>query len=331
MRYRTLGQTGITVSTVAMGCWAIVGDSTWGPQDEAASLATIQAALDAGVNFFDTAEAYGDGYSESLLGRALAGRRHEAVIATKINPSHLSRDDVRQHCEHSLQRLGTDYVDLYQIHWPSRSVPLAETMEALDTLRQQGKVRAIGISNFGLQDLSDLLAVGRCETNQLPYSLLSRAIEYAIRQKCIDAGIGILCYSPLAQGLLTGKFSSPDEVPEGRARTRHFSKERPQTRHGETGCEAETFAALEEIRRLSARVHAPMATLALAWLLHQPGVTSVVAGARQPDQIVQAAHAADLQLSLEVIAELTAATDLVKRMLGPNPDLWQSAAESRFR
>jgi len=336
MRYRTLGQTGITVSVVAMGCWAIVGDSTWGPQDEAASVATIQAALDAGVNFFDTAEAYGDGYSESLLGRALAGRRHEAVIATKVSPSHLSRDDVadgyiRQHCEHSLQRLGTDYVDLYQIHWPSRSVPLVETMEALDTLRQQGKVRAIGVSNFGLQDLSDLLAVGRCETNQLPYSLLSRAIEYAIQQKCIDAGIGILCYSPLAQGLLTGKFSSPDEVPEGRARTRHFSKERPQTRHGEAGCEAETFAALEEIHRLSAGIHTPMATLALAWLLHQSGVTAVIAGARQPDQITQAAHAADLQLSPEVIAELTAATEPVKRMLGPNPDLWQPAAESRFR
>jgi len=331
MRYRTLGQTGITVSTVAMGCWAIVGDSTWGPQDEAESLATIQAALDAGVNFFDTAEAYGDGYSESLLGRALAGRRHEAVIATKVSPSYLSQDEVRRHCERSLQRLGTDYVDLYQIHWPSRSVPLAETMEALDTLRQQGKVRAIGVSNFGLQDLSDLLAVGRCETNQLPYSLLSRAIEYAIQQKCIGAGIGILCYSPLAQGLLTGKFSSPDEVPEGRARTRHFSKERPQTRHGEAGCEAETFAALEEIHRLSARVHAPMATLALAWLLHQSGVTTVIAGARHPDQIVQAAHAADLQLSHETMAELTAATDTVKRMLSPNPDLWQPAAESRFR
>ena len=331
MRYRTLGQTGITVSVVAMGCWAIVGDSTWGPQDEAASVATIQAALDAGVNFFDTAEAYGDGYSESLLGRALAGRRHEAVIATKVSPSYLSRDEIRQHCERSLQQLGTDYVDLYQIHWPSRTVPLAETMEALDTLRQQGKVRAIGVSNFGLQDLSDLLAVGRCETNQLPYSLLSRAIEYAIQQKCIDAGIGILCYSPLAQGLLTGKFSSPDEVPEGRARTRHFSSERPQTRHGEPGCEAETFAALEEIRRISASVHEPMAAVALGWLLHQPGVTSVIAGARHPEQIRQAAHAADLQLSLETIAGLTIASDEVKQMLGPNPDLWQSAAESRSR
>jgi myo-inositol catabolism protein IolS len=331
VKYRKLGKTDIMVSAVAMGCWAIVGDSTWGPQDETDSVATIQAALDAGVNFFDTAEAYGDGYSELILGRALTGRRHEVVIATKVSPSNLSGDAVRQACERSLQRLKTDYVDLYQIHWPSRTVPPAETMEALETLREHGKVRAIGVSNFGVQDLSDLLAIGWCETNQLPYSLLGRAIEYHIRQQCVDEGIGILCYSPLAQGLLTGKFSSPDDVPEGRARTRHFSKDRPQARHGEAGCEAEMFAAIERIRCISDSVHEPMAKLALAWLHHQPGVTSVIAGARKPGQIRQTAQAADLKLAPETIAELTEATDEVRRILGPNPDLWQSESESRFR
>lgn len=329
MKYRKLGNTDITVSVVAMGCWAIVGDSTWGPQDEAESVATIQAALDAGVNFFDTAEGYGDGYSELVLGRALAGRRHEAVIATKVSRSHLSGNEVQQACERSLRRLKTDTIDLYQIHWPSRTVPLAETMEALEILREQGKVRAIGVSNFGVQDLSDLLAVGRCETDQLPYSLLSRAIEYHIRPRCVDEGIGILCYSPLAQGLLTGKFPSPDDVPEGRARTRHFSKNRPQTRHSEAGCETEVFAAIEEIRRISNTVHEPMAKVALTWLLHQPGVTSVIAGARHPGQIKQTAEAADLELSPEIIGELTKATEEVKQKLGPNPDMWQS--ESRLR
>lgn len=329
MRYCRLGQTDISVSVVAMGCWALAGDQTWGPQVEADSKATIRAALDTGVNFFDTAEGYGDGASEIVLGRALAGRRHEAVIATKVSRAHLSSDEVQQACEGSLRRLQTDYIDLYQIHWPSRTVPLDETMEALEKLREQGKVRAIGVCNFGLQDLSHLLTVGWAETNQLPYSLLWRAIEYEIRQKCVDEGIGILCYSPLAQGLLTGKFSSPDEVPEGRARTRYFSKDRPQTRHGEAGCEAEVFTAIEQIRRICDGIGRPMAAVALAWLLHQPGVTSVIAGARRPDQIRQTAQAADPELSPETLAALAEATEGVKRKMGPNPDLWQS--ESRLR
>jgi aryl-alcohol dehydrogenase-like predicted oxidoreductase len=329
MEYRKLHNTDIMVSTVAMGCWAIVGDSTWGEQDEATSLQTIHAALNAGVNFFDTAEAYGDGYSESLLGKALTGRRHEAVIASKVSGPHLAAADVRQACERSLQRLNSDYVDLYQIHWPNRSIPLAETMGALEELRTEGKVRAIGVCNFGVGDLDDLLAVGGCATNQLPYSLIWRAIEFAIRQKCTDNNIGILCYSPLVQGLLTGKFASADDVPEGRARTRHFSKDRAQTRHTEAGCEAETFAAIERIQRIGDKIDASMSRVALAWLLYQPGVTSVLAGARTPGQIHDNVQAAALELPPEIVEELTAATEEVKQKLGANPDMW--ATESRFR
>jgi myo-inositol catabolism protein IolS len=251
------------------------------------------------------------------------------VIATKVSRSNLSDREIRQACEHSLGRLQTDYIDLYQVHWPSRTVPLEETMGALERLREQGKVRAIGVCNFGVGDLSDLLAVERVETNQLPYSLLWRAIEYEIKPRCVDEDIGILCYSPLAQGLLTGKFSSPDEVPEGRARTRHFSDNRPQARHGETGRETETFAAIEEIRRIGSEIGEPMARVALAWLLHQPGVTSVIAGARTPEQIRKNAEAAELVLSSSVIKGLTEATDELKHKLGSNPDPWQSV--SRFR
>jgi myo-inositol catabolism protein IolS len=329
MKYRRLGKTEITVSAVAVGCWAFAGGSTWGPQDEVDSIATVRAALDGGINFFDTAEGYGGGDSEAVLGRALAGRRHEAVIATKVSRSNLSGRAVQQACERSLQRLRTDYMDLYQIHWPSSEIPLQETLEALERLREQGKVRAIGVCNFGVGDLSELLTLGGAESNQLPYSLLWRAIEYGIRQKCIDAGIGILCYSPLVQGLLTGKFASPDEVPEGRARTRLFSTDRPQARHNEVGCETEVFSAIEKIRHVCAEIEQPMASVSLAWVLHQPGVTAVVVGARQPHQIEQTAQAADLELSTAVVDKLTAATDEVKQALGPNPDMWQS--KSRFR
>jgi len=329
MKYHKLGTIDITASAVAMGCWAIVGDFTWGPQDETEAIATIRAALDAGINFFDTAEMYGDGYSEELLGRALAGHRHEVIIADKVGPGHMAADQVILACERSLKRLRSDYIDLYQIHWPSRTVPLAETVAALEKLKQQGKIRAIGVSNFGVGDLTDLLVIDRPETNQLPYSLLWRAIEYEIAPKCAAEGIGILSYSSLAQGLLTGKFSSPDEVPDGRARSRYFSSERPYARHGEAGCEVELFEAIEAIRRICQTVGEPMEVVALAWLLAQPGVTAAIAGARNPDQIRSNAQAADLILPADVIAALNAATDDLKQKLGPNPDMWQS--ESRFR
>jgi aryl-alcohol dehydrogenase-like predicted oxidoreductase len=327
MKYVNLGNTDISVSVLAMGCWALGGGAVWGRQDEADSLATVHAALDMGVNFFDTAEGYDD--SEEVLGRALAGRRHQAVIATKVSRAKLSGEELRKACESSLRRLKTDVIDLYQIHWPSRVVPLAETAEALERLRADGKIRAAGVSNFGVQDLADLLDGAICVTDQLPYSLLWRAIEYEIRDKCRTAGVGILAYSPLAEGLLTGKYASAEEVPEGRARTRHFSSHRPGVRHGEPGCEVETFAAVERIRCISERAGEPMARLALAWVLAQPGVTAVIAGARRPEQIQQNVRAVDLQLSAEVICELDAATEALKRSLGANPDMWQS--KSRFR
>ena len=329
MRTCKLGKTDLSVSLIAMGCWALAGDATWGPQEEAESVATVHAALDAGVDFFDTAEGYGGGDSEAVLGQALLGRRHQAVIATKVSRANLSAGEVQQACENSLRRLQTDYIDLYQIHWPSRTVPLAETMEALARLREQGKVRAIGVCNFGVQDLSEVLELGRAETNQLPYSLLWRAIEYEIQARCVDEDLGILCYSPLAQGLLTGKYASPNEVPEERARIRLFSTDRPQARHGEPGCEEEMFVALERIQAICDEIGQPMASVALAWLLHQPGVTSVIAGARRPDQIRQTAQAVDLALSPEIAGQLAKATEEVKRLIGPNPDMWQST--SRFR
>jgi aryl-alcohol dehydrogenase-like predicted oxidoreductase len=330
MEYTKLGKTEIEVSMLSMGCWTIGGGPTWGDPDDADSIATIHAALDAGVNFFDTAEAYGDGHSETILGQALQGQRENVVIATKVSRKNLAPKAVQQACEASLQRLKTDYIDLYQIHWSNPSIPLAETLEALERLREQGKIRAIGVSNFGVADLSEYLKIGRCETNQLPYNLLWRAIEFEITQKCLDEEVAILCYSALAQALLTGKFSAPDEFPEGRARSRYFSKNRPHARHGEDGCEAELFATIAHIREICETIHEPMARVAIAWLLHQPGVTSVIAGARTSEQIRHNVQGCDLKLSPDIIAELNSVTDELKQKLGPNPDMWQ-AAPSRFR
>ena len=331
MEYRRLGNTDKKVSVVAMGCWALAGDAAWGPQDDSDSIATVHAALDTGINCFDTAEAYGDGRSETVLGKALRGHRQQAIIATKASATHLSSEELQQACERSLRRLSIETIDLYQVHWPSRSVPLVETVGALERLQSQGKVRAIGVCNFGVGDFSDLLAVSGCETNQLPYSLLWRGIEYGIKEQCEDSGVGILCYSPLAQGLLTGKFGTADEVPAGRARTRHFSKGRQLTRHGEEGCESETFDTIARFRDICSGIGVPMAEAALAWVLQQSGVTSVLAGARRPEQIRQNARASALKLDSDVISKLSQASEVLKTVLDRNLDQYQSDSRMRYQ
>ena len=331
MKYRKLGKTDISVSVVALGCWPFAGDATWGPQEDADSLATVDAALDMGVNFFDTAEGYGDGRSEEVLGKALSGRREKAVIATKASPANLAAPDLIKACENSLERLRTDYIDYYQIHWPNPKIDIAESMDAMEDLRRQGKVRAVGVCNFGGRDLADLLKVGWCETDQLSYSLIWRAVEFAIKPKCVENGIGVLCWGPLCEGLLTGKYAAPEDFPLSRRGTRYFSKNRPQTQHGEEGCEKDTFETIDRIRRIAHGIGASMTEVALAWPLYQTGVTAVLAGSRKPEQIRQNAPAGSLELSPNVLRELSEATDDLKNKLGPNQDMYLPAAKSRIR
>jgi myo-inositol catabolism protein IolS len=331
MQYRQLGKDGPNVSAIALGCWAFAGDFNWGPQEDADSIATVHAALDAGVTLFDSAEGYGDGRSEEVLGRALAGRRHEALIATKVSQNHLAPAELARACDRSLKHLQTDYIDLYQIHWPSREIPLEDTLGAMQRLREQGKIRAIGVCNFGMQDMADLQAFDGVISNQLPYSLIWRALEFGIRERCIEQGLGIMAYMPLMQGLLTGKFRYADDVPAGRARTRHFGKQWAGTRHGEMGCEEATFVAIDTIRRISARLDLPMAVVSLAWVLQQSGVSCVLAGARKPEQLTENIQAAQTVLTDEVLKELADVTHEVKVFLGSNPDPYQSGLDSRFR
>jgi aryl-alcohol dehydrogenase-like predicted oxidoreductase len=329
MKTHVLGGTQLSVSKIALGCWGFAGGSMWGSQAESDSIATVAAALDAGINFFENAQGYGDGYSEEVLGKALVGRRHEALIATKIRLSDPSSDGIEAACEQSLRRLGTDYIDLLQPHWPNRQAPAEEIYQVFTKLREAGKIRAFGVSNYGVGDLSEILRSGTVVSNQLPYSLLFRAIEYELQPLCVRENVGILCYSTLLHGLLAGKYRTPQEVPDGRARTRHFSSSRSQVRHGEDGCETEVFEALEHFRQIAAGIHQPMSLVAVSWVLHQPGVVSVIVGARKPEQISQMAAVADLHLDPQTIQELDAATGKVKGILGPNPDMWMS--KSRFR
>jgi aryl-alcohol dehydrogenase-like predicted oxidoreductase len=331
MEYRKLGRSELKVSTVALGCMSLCAGQTYGEIPESQAAATVDAALDAGINFFDNAPLYGDGEAERRLGNALKGsKRDRAVVATKIGTATMSADETIREFEGSLQRLHTDRIDLYQIHWARRAVPVAETLRAMEKLVQQGKLRAIGVCNFGPLDLSEALAsIDRLATNQMAYSLLARGVEYDVVPLCQEHGVGMLCYSPLAQGLLTGRYSRADEVPPERARTRHFADTRPQSRHGEPGLETETFEAIAAVKQICTDIGQPMADVALAWLLHQPTVTSVLAGASRPDQIQQNAKAAAIRLSPDILQRLDDATSIVKQKMGRNPDMWQ--AQSRIR
>ena len=331
MNYRMLGSTSWRVSAIAFGAWQLGDQKYWGEHTDSDSEATVRMALDSGINLFDTAEMYGAGESEVVLGKLLGARRDDVYVASKFWPDHASGAGIKAACEASLKRLGTDRIDLYQVHWPSRTVPFAESAEALIALLQEGKIRAVGVSNYGALDLADWLPHGAVVSNQVGYNLLFRAPEFEILPACRAHGIGVLVYMPLMQGLLSGRYASVEDIPVLRRRTRHFSSEREGTRHGEAGAESLTFQALTEIRRIAAEAGIPMAELALAWLLAQDGVTSAILGARRPAQLEGNLAAASRGLSKDVLAALDAATLPLRAHFGTNTDMWDGLGNSRIR
>ncbi len=321
MQYRRLGRTGIEVSTVCCGTMAMCPHPTYPGHDDRAAIGAVRAALDAGINFFDTAEAYGDGYAEDILGKGLEGRRNEAVIATKVSNSHLREAQMRASCEASLRRLRTDRIDLYQVHWPNHDIPFEETAAVLEKLKDEGKVLHWGVSNFGRRDLPEAIEVSRPESNQVPYSLLWRIIEHDIVPVCVEHDVSVICYSPMAQGMLTGKFGGPEDVPAARKRARYCRDE----------VIGLAFDVVDELRAVSSEVGEPIPAVALAWVLAQDGVTSVIAGARNAEQVGQNARAGALDLPADAVERLTGATEPLKRALDTNPDMWNEGEDSRYR
>jgi aryl-alcohol dehydrogenase-like predicted oxidoreductase len=334
MEKRKCGKSDIEVSILGIGCWSYGGDenSYWGNQEQSAVNEVVAAALDRGINYFDTAEGYNDGRSEEALGVALKGRRDEAVISTKISPNNTAPEVLREHCEASLKRLQTEYIDIYYVHWPITQHSVEDAFATLSDLKQAGKIRSISVSNFGILQLTEALATGaQIDLNQICYNLISRAIEVQIVPLCLKHNIGIIPYMPLMQGLLTGKYATVDEVPPNRRRTRHFRGDAEPARHGGPGAEAETFAVLAQLRKISAEEEIPMARLALAWTMARPAVTSVLVGARNLDQLQDNAAAAELKLDLELIHHLDDLTYPLLQKLGANADYWQSQENTRTR
>ena len=316
MEKRTLGRSDIKITPILMGTWQ-AGKKQWVGIEDADTIKAIRAAFDAGITTVDTAEVYGQGHSEQIVAQALSDVRDQVVYATKVFANHLKHDQVIEACERSLKNLKTDYIDLYQIHWPSGSfnseiVPIEQTMSALNQLKQQGKIRAIGVSNFNRSQLEEACQYGRIDSLQPPYSLFWRWVEQDAMPYCVENDISILAYSPLAQGLLTGKFEKGHEFPpeDNRSKNKLFQGENYQRAQ----------QALDKLRPIAFRHQVSLANLALAWLIAQPQTNAIV-GARNKEQAAANAIAADIQLSADV-QEIDAIGRIVTDHLDDNPVMW---------
>lgn len=314
---RDIGRSGVKASAVGLGTWAI-GGWMWGGTDEAQSIAAIEASLDAGVTLIDTAPAYGLGRAEEIVGKAIAGRRDKAVIATKCGlvwhtqkgshffdqdgrPVHryLGRDAIIHEVEESLRRLGTDYIDLYITHWQDATTPIGETVAALEELKTAGKIRAIGASNVNRSELEQYIETGSLDAIQERFSMIDRKIEADLLPLTVRNGVATLSYSSLALGLLSGTIG-PDRVFSGddqRKDNPRFSVANRQ--------KAKAFS--DAIRPVAERHGASIAQVVIAWTLAQTGVTFALCGARNPAQALDNARAGTLRLTADDLAAIDAA------------------------
>jgi aryl-alcohol dehydrogenase-like predicted oxidoreductase len=315
VQYRQLGKSDLQASVVGFGTMSWPGcnygdtDYVASRENRAVAREMVQASLDVGINLFDTAEGYGLGLAEEILGSTLQelASREKAIIVTKVGPlfgservdgrtCNLTAEHILERCERSLKRLQTDYIDLYLAHWPDPVTPIEETMQAVDKLRTAGKIRWFGVSNFSSELLGAALDRGQVVANELPYSLADRSIDADRRPFCLEEQVGIIAYSPLGKGVLSGKYDAQRLPPadDYRHQKKYFAKEN-----------LPRFLALaEHLRELAPQFSGTPAQLALAWVIAKPGISVVLPGAKSPDQIRANAGASDISLPEEVIEKL---------------------------
>ena len=317
MEFKKIGSSDVSISRITFGSWA-AGGWMWGGTEQNDAVGAIRASYELGVTSIDTASVYGMGLSEEIVGEAIKDLPRDKVqvltkfgmrwdlakgdfaIKTKDNDGHnldvykyAGRDSIIKECEDSLRRLGTDYIDLYQQHWPDSTTPIDETMEALSRLMEQGKVRAAGVSNHSMAQMQEAEKALILASNQVPYSMLRRAVEKDVVPYCLENNKAILAYSPLQLGLLTGKMKPGQEFGAGdlRSGNRFFTPENVKRVNG----------VLNKIRPLAETKNATLSQLVLRWTLAQPGITAALVGARNPEQAVQNARAMDFQLTFEEV------------------------------
>lgn len=296
MQKRKLGKSDLEVSVVGLGTWAM-GNDFFGAVDDNQSVSAIQSAIDSGINLIDTAPAYGAGHSEEVVGRAIKGRRDEVVLATKVGIirtaddfiRNLKPESIRQEIDDSLRRLGVDTIDLYQIHWPDPNTPLEDSLEELVKLREQGKFRYLGVSNFDPKLMTQADEQAGIVSLQPQFSLLVREAEQELLPFCREHNFGVLSYGTLAGGILTGKFKEIPELPEGDNRDMfyQFFKEPEWTA---------IQALLTEIRAIAEELGVTPAQISTRWAIQQPGVTTALVGAKNADQAAANAKAGEIEL-----------------------------------
>ncbi len=314
MEYRTLGKSDLKVTPLTFGAWAI-GGWMWGGADKADALKAIRKSIDLGITTIDTAPVYGFGLSEEIVGEAIAGIRDQVQILTKYgliwdrqvgqfyfetqdnegNPlavyKYAGKQSVMDECEKSLKRLGTDHIDLLQIHWADPTTPVEETMEAVASLIRQGKIRAAGVCNYSVDDMKRAETVVSLASNQVPYSMLRRDIEFDMVPYCLENNKAILPYSPLQRGLLTGKFK--------KGHTFNSGDTRPATPYYKDVNITRTNQFLESIRPIAQSHNASLTQLVLRWTIQMPGITTVLVGARNTKQVEENCGTFDFNLSRE--------------------------------
>jgi len=322
MRTRKLGWTDLKLTTIGLGTFAMGGAGwkfSWGPQDDQESISAIRRALELGINWIDTAAVYGLGHSEELVAKAIRGLRDKPIIATKCErvwdekgniSGRLKRESIRSEVEASLKRLRIEVIDLYQIHWPEPDEDIEEAWETMGDLIKEGKIRYAGVSNFNLGQLKRVQPIHPVASLQPPYSMLERGIEGKVLDYCLANNIGVIVYSPMQKGLLTGKFTRQrvQNLPadDHRRRDPHFQ-------------EPELSANLELVEGLSSiadKSGMTVAELAIAWILRRPEITAAIVGARRPSQIEETVVAADCELSQQDIAAIDKLLDKRRKKLG---------------
>ncbi|GHO85036.1 aldo/keto reductase [Dictyobacter formicarum] len=302
MQTHQFGKTGMQITRIGLGTWAIGGgqwEFAWGPQDDRESIDTIHRALDLGINWIDTAAVYGLGHSEQIVGQAIKGRERPYIFTKcsmiwdenrKISHS-LKADSIRREAENSLKRLDIDVIDLYQIHWPDPETDIEEGWSTLAALKKEGKVRHIGVSNFNVEQMRRAEKIAPVETLQPPYSLIDRGIEEGILPYCQQNNIGVIVYSPMASGLLTGRMT-PERIahlPDDDWRKRNPEYQEPRL--------SRNLMLVELLADIGKQHNITTGVVAIAWTLHNPAVTAAIVGARRPSQIEELAPAADFRLS----------------------------------
>ncbi|MEO1013167.1 MAG: aldo/keto reductase [Bacteroidota bacterium] len=297
MNYRTIPRTDLEVSEICLGTWAM-GNDFWGDVEDTSSIRAIHAAMDMGINFIDTAPAYGNGHAESIVGKAIKGSRDQVILGTKTGVTRtpdsflrdLRPDTILREIDESLSRLGTDYIDLYQIHWPDTDTPLEDSLETLLKIQKAGKFRFLGVSNFSVELMEQARSMATLVSLQPNYSMLRRTIEEQIIPYCSENEMGLVTYGTLAGGLLTGKYREIPKFGVNDNRARFYDYYRPETWPRIQGL-------LTLLDGLAKKHECPLSHIAIAWAIQQKGITSVLVGAKNQKQAVSNAKASGITLS----------------------------------